>query len=325
MSRQSNILSWALPLTCTIMFYGLAGGLWKQSSLLYGQFCVLFFAIKTLTNWGAWLVGSRKDPLDPKRRSFVKWAVFGQLFNGLAWICYFKALSTGPAAIVQTITAAYTALTVLLALVFLKERLVAIQLGGVAMVIGAGVALGLGSGPSQGGEGRLWFFASLGTLFSWGVCTAIFKHAYNQEGADDPVFYLTNWLGMGLTVFPFGLRQLGGQPWGEGLGLGLLIVFFYCLGDLTLFAAINRGPASIVSPLSGLYPLPTIAYSALVLKEQISTLQWACVGVVLVAIVLVVPASDNPVLKLLGRSPSEVPGLEVGDHEEPTKHEESPS
>lgn len=321
---MSGVLSWAIPLACTVLFYGLAGGLWKQSSLLYGQFCVLFFAIKSITNWGAWLLGSRRSPIAPERRGFVRWAIFGQLFNGLAWICYFKALSTGPAAIVQTITAAYTALTVVLALIFLRERLVAVQMCGVAMVIGASVALGLNSGPSQGGEGNVWFFASLGTLFSWGVCTAIFKHAYNQNGSDDQVFYLTNWLGMGLTVLPFGLTQLGNEPWGEGLGLGLLIVFLYCLGDLTLFAAINRGPASIVSPLSGLYPLPTIAYSALILKEQISTLQWIAVGVVLVAIVLVVPASDNPILKLLGRSPSETSGLDAGGLEDPSLHEEIP-
>jgi drug/metabolite transporter (DMT)-like permease len=225
------------------------------------------------------------------------------MVNGIAWICYFKALSTGPAAIVQTITAAYTALTVILALIFLRERLVAIQVLGVAMVIGSSVNLGFNSGAHSGGQGNVWFYASLGTLASWGICTAIFKHAYNQEGANDTVFFLTNWVGMGLTVLPFGLSQHGARLPESGLGLGILIVLFYCIGDLALFAAINRGPASIVSPLSGLYPLPTIAYSALILKEQISTPQWVSVGVVLVALVLIVPAPDNPVLRLFGRAP----------------------
>jgi drug/metabolite transporter (DMT)-like permease len=281
--------------------------MWKTSSLGFGQFCVLFFLIKTLTNWGAWLANRRPPPLSPERRTFVRVALLGQLVNGIAWICYFKALSTGPAAIVQTITAAYTALTVILALVFLKERLVAIQVLGVAMVVGSSVALGMTSGSATGSEGNIWFFASLGTLLSWGTCTAIFKHAYNQEGANDTVFFLTNWVGMGLTVLPFGLSQGGATLPKEGLGLGILIVLLYSLGDLTLFAAINRGPASIVSPLSGLYPLPTIAYSALILKEQISTQQWVSVGVVLVALVLIVPAPDNPVLRLLGRAPRAVP------------------
>ena len=91
----------------------------------------------------------------------------------------------------------------------------------------------------------------------------------------------------------------------EGLGLGLVIVSLYALGDLTLFAAINRGPASIVSPLSGLYPLPTIAYSALILKETISAPQWVSVGVVLVALLLIVPAPDNPLVRWLGKGHSE--------------------
>ena len=301
---MSGVLSWALPLTCTVLFYGLAGGFWKQSSLLYGQFCVLFFVVKTLTNWGAWIANGRVNPFSPERRRFLRIALFGQLFNGMAWICYFKALSTGPAALVQTITAAYTALTVILALVFLKERLVAIQMLGVALVIGSGVTLGWSQGAVSGGEGNIWFFASLGTLFCWGIATAIFKHAYNQKGADDTVFFLTNWVGMGLTILPFGCTQLGAESWGAGLGLGLLIVLFYCLGDLTLFAAINRGPASIVSPLSGLYPIPTILYSALILKEQISGLQWGATAVVLVALILIVPAPDNPILKLLHKAPS---------------------
>lgn len=300
---MSGVLSWALPLACTVLFYGLAGGVWKQSSLDYGQFCVLFVVVKTFTNWGVWGAVSRRSPFLPEARGFLKWALFGQLFNGLAWICYFKALSTGPAAIVQTITAAYTALTVILALIFLKERLIGIQMLGIAMVIGAGVTLGYSSGATEGGQGALWFAASLGTLLCWGVCTAIFKHAYMQPGADDFVFFLTNWVGMCLTILPFGLTQLTSE-W-TGLGLGLVIVLFYCIGDLTLFAAINRGPAAIVSPLSGLYPLPTIAYSALVLKEAISGVQWACVAVVLVAMMLIVPASENPILRLIKKESGE--------------------
>lgn len=301
---MTGILSWAVPLFCTVFFYGLAGGMWKTSSLEFGQFCVLFFVIKTFVNWGAWFANGMPSPLAPERRAFLRGALLGQMVNGIAWICYFKALSTGPAAIVQTITAAYTALTVVLALIFLKERLVAIQILGVTMVVGSSVALGLTSGATEGGSG-LWFYASLGTLLSWGVCTAIFKHAYNQEGANDTVFFLANWVGMGLIVLPFGLSQGGAELPKEGLGLGVLIVLLYSLGDLTLFAAINRGPASIVSPLSGLYPLPTIAYSALVLHEVISTRQWVAVGVVLVALVLIVPAPDNPVLKLLGKAPEQ--------------------
>ncbi len=297
---MTGILRWAVPLFCTVFFYGLAGGLWKTSTLETSQFLVLFFLVKTVTNWGAWLGSGRPDPLAPERRRFLQIAFLGQLVNGIAWICYFKALSTGPAALVQTITASYTALTVVLALIFLKERLVAIQILGVAMVIGSSVALGFSTGDRSAEGVDLWFYASLGTLISWGVCTAIFKHAYNQSGANDSVFFLTNWVGMGLTVLPMGLYQGATIPQ-EGLGLGLFIVLLYALGDLTLFAAINRGPASIVSPLSGLYPLPTIAYSALVLKEVISTAQWVSVVVVLFALVLIVPAPDNPVLRLLGK------------------------
>lgn len=289
------MLSWALPLMCTVLSYGLAGGLWKQASLGNGQFCLLLVAVKTIMNWLAWGLFSRQPP---KLNAFLRLTLLGQLVNGVAWIFYFRALESGPAAIVQTVTAAYTALAALLALVFLKERLVAIQLVGISMVIVAGMLLGYGGGPGEATALGGWFVASLITLLCWAIAVTIFKHAYHQEGANDYIFFLGNWAGMLLTLLPYGLSV--GEPWtGGDLKLAWLIVALYALGDLTLFAAINRGPASIVSPLSGLYPLPTLAYSALVLTETVLDIQWAAIGMVLVAIVLVVPAPDNPILRML--------------------------
>lgn len=291
------MLSWALPLTVTVLSYGLAGGLWKQASLGNGQFCILLVVAKTVLNWLTWAVFSRQPPrLNP----FLKYALLGQIVNGIAWIFYFRALQSGPAAIVQTVTAAYTALAALLALVFLKERLVAVQLVGITMVIVAGMLLGYGGGPGETTALGGWFVASLITLLCWAVAVTVFKHAYHQEGANDYIFFLANWAGMLLMLLPYGLYAA--EPWtGGDLKLAWLIVGLYALGDLTLFAAINRGPASIVSPLSGLYPIPTLAYSALVLKETVLDVQWAAIGMVLVAIVLVVPAPDNPILKLFKR------------------------
>ncbi len=284
----TQLYQWALPLLCTVLFYGLAGGLWKQATLSAGEFCLLLVAVKLLLNPAWWACSGAPRP---RMNAFLAWSLLGQVGNGVAWICYFKAFETGPAALVQTITSAYTALTALLAVLFLKERLVGIQMLGIALVLLAGALLS--SGATGGGSGA-WLAFSLGTLLSWGVATAIFKHAYAQEGANDAVFFLVNLAGMGLTLVPFGLSQ-GGFP--KALGLGLVVVFLYALGDLALFAAIARGPAAIVSPLSGLYPVPTLIYSALLLHEVISPRQWVATALLLAAIVMVVPAAENPFLR----------------------------
>jgi drug/metabolite transporter (DMT)-like permease len=290
-----SLLSWAIPLLVTILSYGLAAGIWKHAALSAGQFCLLFVATKTVTNWGAWAAFSRIPLAGRDLKRFYLWALVAQLFNGLAWIFYFTALSNGPVSIVQTVTAAYTAVSVILALIFLKERVSTKQVAGIALVVVAAMLFGWrGGGESESATSSLWFTASLATLLFWGVTMVAIKSAYNQAGADDYRLFIANWLGMLLTVAPYGAWASQGETWApEAIGLGLVIVLLYCIGDLTLFAAIKRGPASIVSPLSGLYPIPTIIYAALVLGEKITMIDGAGIAMVLVGMLLIVPKEEK--------------------------------
>jgi drug/metabolite transporter (DMT)-like permease len=57
-------------------------------------------------------------------------------------------------------------------------------------------------------------------------------------------------------------------------------------GDLAVIIASRLGPISIVSPLSGAYPVVTLGFAALALKERITKLQWACIVVILVGMFL---------------------------------------
>lgn len=302
----SSAVSWALPLAVTVLFYGVAQGVYKQVALTTAQFYLLFVAAKTVLNWGSWAAFSRKAFTDRASRPFLMWALAGQICNGLAWFFYFRALEdpSSRAAIVGTITAAYGAVTVLLALIFLKERLVAVQFVGIGLVVGASMLLGYaGSGPdTASGTSTGWLVDSLLTMVFWGSAMTIFKKAYSMPEADDYRFFLTNWLGMMIVLLPAGMSHLSNEAWPTTLvALGLVIVSLYAIGDLTLFAAIARGPASVVSPLSCLYPIPTIAYSFLILKEAVLPLQWVAVAMTLVAIVLLLPEADNPVMRMFAK------------------------
>jgi len=55
-------------------------------------------------------------------------------------------------------------------------------------------------------------------------------------------------------------------------------------GDIGVIIASEKGPISIVSPLTGAYPVITLAFAALVLKEHITKFQWGCIIVLLVGI-----------------------------------------
>ena len=57
-------------------------------------------------------------------------------------------------------------------------------------------------------------------------------------------------------------------------------------GSLGLIVAAHHGPISIVTPLIGAYPVVTIIFAALVLKERISPLQYGCISAIISGMVL---------------------------------------
>jgi drug/metabolite transporter (DMT)-like permease len=57
-------------------------------------------------------------------------------------------------------------------------------------------------------------------------------------------------------------------------------------GSLGLIIAARYGPISIVSPLIGAYPVVTLIFAAVVLKEHITRLQYGCIGAIVVGILL---------------------------------------
>ena len=58
------------------------------------------------------------------------------------------------------------------------------------------------------------------------------------------------------------------------------------LGSLLVAIAYKHGPASLVTPLAGAYPVVTLAFAWAVLKERPSRLQWGGIAAVLVGMVL---------------------------------------
>jgi drug/metabolite transporter (DMT)-like permease len=56
-------------------------------------------------------------------------------------------------------------------------------------------------------------------------------------------------------------------------------------GDLGVMIASRYGPISIVIPLTGAYPVVTLAFAALILKERISMLQYGCIAAIIIGMV----------------------------------------
>ena len=268
--------------------YGLAAVVWKRTAIDVGRFCVLFVAGKAAVNGGLWALRRRPSLSDPASRPFLATSLSAAMLNGIAWIAYLVAFERGPLSAVQTLTATYTAVAVVLAVLFLRERLSRPQALGVALVVTAGVAVACAGEASAAGARGGWLPACFVAAASWGAATVVAKRAYGLPGADDARFFICQGLGLAVTVLPYGLACAPGA--GSSLG-ALGVAALYVAGDLAVYTGVARGPASIVTPLSGLYPIPSIVYAALVLGERPGAVGWAGMALALPGIVLTVPCS----------------------------------
>jgi len=130
-----------------------------------------------------------------------------------------------------------------------------------------------------------WFWYSAIVLVTWGVVGLLQKLSTNEISAESaliwlvagfilltPVFY------PGKTLFTFPVRSLIYILTSAALN---------AVGAWALLAAMKSGGrASIVVPLTALYPLVVVLTAPIILRESISPTQGIGVGCALVAVVL---------------------------------------
>jgi drug/metabolite transporter (DMT)-like permease len=96
------------------------------------------YTVSTAVVWG---VAFRRGARPKFNRQGASWFAFTGILNGVAVLCLYQALSTGPVTLVSPIVATYPLFTLLLsALVLRDERMSGMLLGGVALTV-AGVTL----------------------------------------------------------------------------------------------------------------------------------------------------------------------------------------
>jgi bacterial/archaeal transporter family protein len=222
-------------------------------------------------------------------RQFLSSGVLAYLFDGAAWILYFQSIVLGPVAIVGTLSAAYPALTVVFARLFLGEELAPLQYGAVTLVILG--CLGLSYSPAGGDSqvtSRRWIPLSLLALICWATSNTIIKYSYSLPGASEANLALCSSIGGALTLGAFGLLRGRQGPhsvreWVHSfVPMGMMAG-----GSLGLIIAARYGPISIVTPLIGAYPVVTLVFAALVLKEKITRLQYGCIAAIITGMMLV--------------------------------------
>jgi len=171
----------------------------------------------------------------------------------------FQALVMGPAYLIFPIVSISPAITVLMAVGFLRERLSKLAVLGLVAVLAALVLFSV-SGDANGTGSGPWLLIAIGVCVAWGV-QAFFMRKAATAGVNDATTF--TWMTIsGLLLIPFAILMMGGlpldAPW-QAPALTALTQVLNAIGALFLVMAMSRGKASIVAPVTNaLAPVLTI-------------------------------------------------------------------
>ncbi len=279
-------LLWLPFSLATIMMYGLGQVFAKETRTnVSSANLLLLLAGNIFVMWAVyWLLFSEGGSYET-----TVWlqAVLAAALSGFAYVFYYESLKRGKVSIVGTIAGAYAPWTVILALVFLGETMSWGEAGGVVLVV---ASMLLFTYSTNGNGGRRTELIGIGfaimSLFFWGTSAAVAKGAIEEMGN-------TNFIGVYALVCPtiwlfYWLAREKGKFEMPKSNRWILELSLLCFagGGITLYLAIQNGNVSIVSPITNLYPLVTIAVAKVRLKESLTVRQMIALAMLFVSIPL---------------------------------------
>ena len=283
-----KIRSWLIFAIITTTFWGVWGALIELPEKA-GFPATLGYTVWALTmiipaSVALWII---KWKLDYDRRSVILGCLIG--FTGAGGqLILFQALRTGPAYLVFPFISLSPVVTILLSVIFLKER--ASRRGWIGIIL-AMIAMPLLSyqpPQSSAAQGFLWVILALLVFLAWGIQAYIMKFANRTMKAESIFFYM---MLTGLILVPIALLMTDfNQPvnWGfKGPYLAAMIQILNAIGALTIVYAFRYGKALIVSPLTNaVAPVITIIISLSIYSVFPRVITLAGMAVALISIFL---------------------------------------
>ena len=218
------------------------------------------------------LTGSQTQiaSIDAKTLLFL---ILSGLATGASWLCYFKALQAGDINKVVPVDKSSTVLTILLAFLFLRERITVYSGAGV-FLIGAGTFLMIEKKdvqrPAEQGSG--WFLYAAGSAVFASLTSILGKIGISGVESNlgtavrTGVVLIMSWLMVFVTGKQKELKQIDGKE------IGFLFLSGLATGGswLCYYKALQDGFASVVVPVDKLSILVTITFSYFVFHERLS-------------------------------------------------------
>jgi drug/metabolite transporter (DMT)-like permease len=268
------------------------------------KFCLYFvFAVAAL-NIPLWIRAGAPNPIYTDTGdiawAFLFWGTFSYVLDGMAWAAYFICIKYAPISIVGTVAAAYPAIMMVVLYFWLDENPTYVQwAGGITVVLGC---IGLGYTPKSAVDETIdtshvvpqyWIPLAILAAFGWGFAFSCLAYTMKSglPGATESKQFVLMVLGDGLVMVPFALyfgRKTDTHSW-SGIKLAAIPMAFFALGNICMPQAMaadtQKQFGGIIGAISAAYPMVTLTFAYIFLKERIIAFHWCAIAVVLGGIV----------------------------------------
>lgn len=271
--------SWIFYAALLVLFWGVWGAFSALPATRYGYPDEMIYTIWALTMIIPAAFALRGQRFDRRHKATIYGLLIGLTGAG-GQLLLFQALTMGPAYLIFPIVSISPAITVVMAMVLLRERISPLAAVGLVAALAAIVLFSITSASSDGSSGP-WLPLAILICVIWGV-QAYFMRKAATIGVNEATTF--GWMTISaLLLVPVALLSLGGVPtdfpWqAPALTAGTQIL--NAIGALFLVMALSRGKATIVAPTTNaLAPALTIVIS-LIAYQTLPT-PYGAVGIVL--------------------------------------------
>jgi drug/metabolite transporter (DMT)-like permease len=289
--------------------WGLGQGFTKKfiNDVSGTKFCLYFVVAVSVVNLIIWASNGSPNPFYTEagefETGFVTFGILSYLFDGIAWAAYFICIKYAPIAIVGTVSAAYPAIVMTVLYFWIGQDPSSIMwAGGVLVVFGC---IGLGFTPKSAIDEDIdnshvvpgiWVPLAILAAVSWGLAFSClgftFSDTANFEGAAGSDIYPLMAIGDAIVMVPFALIAGGKKDTHtfSGIKLAAIPMIFFALGNacMPLANAFDTEGlyGGLIAAISAAYPMVTLGFAYVFLKERIIAFHWFSVAVVMTGIVV---------------------------------------
>lgn len=193
------------------------------------------------------------------------------ILGAVGYLFFFAGMRRGSVGLVGTISAAAPVLTVVLSVSLLRESLDALQVLGIVTTVACVILLAFE--PRRGSADRRAAVAwSLGGLLTWGLWGFLVKASVDALG-EGSLFLLLGAAYLGVVVVAALLWKPDVVPrpaasrnrW----AVGVFVFLSGAVAAVVITFAYDLGPAALVAPVAGTYPVIATLSAGAVLREKL--------------------------------------------------------